>query len=101
METVRLLLALAVKNSLQVYHLNVKIAFLNGEITEDVYVAQPEGFERPEKEHLVYKLIKALYGLRQSPRAWYTKLNQSFKNLGFERCPYENAVDTRGKGSDL
>lgn len=58
------------------HHLDVKTAFLNGEILEEVYVSQPEGFEKKGKEHLVYKLAKALYGLRQAPRAWYAKLNK-------------------------
>lgn len=99
LETVRLLLA-SVKNDWQVHHLDVKTAFLNGEITQDVYVMQPEGFEKQGKENLVYKLVKALYGLRQAPRAWYTKLNQSLESLGFKRCQYENAVYTKGEGDE-
>lgn len=100
LETVRLLLALAAKNYWQVHHLEVKTTFLNGELTEDVFVAQPEGFETNGNEQLVYKLVKALYGLRQAPRAWYAKLNQSLESLGFKRCPYENVVYTKGEGSD-
>lgn len=100
LETVRLLLALPAKNCWQVHHLDVKTAFLNGEINEDVFVAQPVGFEKHGQEHLVYKLRKALYGLRQAPRAWYAKLNQCLKGLGFKRCPYENAVYTKGEGKD-
>lgn len=52
------------------------------------------------KEHLVYKLVKALYGLRQAPRAWYVKLNKCLENLGFTRCPYEHAVYTRREGNE-
>ena len=100
LETVRLLLALAAKNQWEVHHLDVKTTFLNGDITEDVYVAQPEGFERRGQEHLVYKLSKALYGLRQAPRAWYAKLNACLVSLGFTRCPYEHAVYTRKNGED-
>lgn len=95
LETVRLLLALAAKNNWEVHHLDVKSAFLNGELQEDVYVMQPEGFLVPGKEHLVYKLEKALYGLRQAPRAWYAKLNQCLNDLGFTKCPYEHAVYTK------
>lgn len=69
LETVRLLLALLAKNGWEVHHLNVKTTFLNGELSEDVYVAQPEGFEKVGQKHMVYKLMKALYGLRQAPRA--------------------------------
>lgn len=100
LETVRLLLALSAKNNWEVHHLDVKTAFLNGELNEDVYVAQPEGFEKVGREHLVYKLIKALYGLRQAPRAWYAKLNSCLENLGFTKCPYEHAVYTRKEGGE-
>lgn len=86
LETVRLLFALSAKKNWQVHHLDVKTAFLNGEITEDVYVAQPKGFEKQGCENIVYKLIKALYGLRQAPRAWYAKLNQCLESLGLNRC---------------
>lgn len=101
LETVRLLLALAAKNSWEVHHLDVKSAFLNGEIQEEVYVAQPKGFVKKRKEHLVYKLVKALYGLRQAPRAWYAKLSKCLEELGFSRCPYEHAVYTKRIREDL
>lgn len=101
LETVRLLLALAAKNSWEVHHLDVKTAFLNGEICEEVYVAQPEGFVKKGQEKRVYKLLKALYGLRQAPRAWYSKLHKYLENLGFKRSPFEHTVYIKreGKGS--
>lgn len=49
---------------------------------------------------MVYKLIKALYGLRQAPRTWYSKLNNCLIKLGFERCPYENVVLSKGTGDE-
>lgn len=100
LETVRLLLALAAKNSWEVHHLDVKTAFLNGVISEEVYVAQPEGFEKKGKEKQVYRLIKALYGLRQAPRAWYSKLNKCLEDLVFIGCPYEHAVYVRREGKE-
>ncbi|KAL8110234.1 hypothetical protein AgCh_026086 [Apium graveolens] len=100
LETVRILLALAAKSEWQVHHLDVKTAFLNGEICEDVYVTQPEGFEINGKETMVYKLLKALYGLRQDPRAWYAKLNACLDQLGFQRCSSEHGVYTRTKGEE-
>lgn len=100
LETVRLLLALAAKNSWEVHHLDVKSAFLNGELLEEVYVNQPEGFVKKGQEHKVYKLLKALYGLRQAPRAWYSRLNKYLKELGFEKCPYEQAVYTKKEGDE-
>lgn len=100
LETVRLLLALAAKHGWEVHHLDVKTAFLNGDIQEEVYVCQPDGFVIKDKEHLVYRLIKALYGLRQAPRAWYAKLSKNLESLGFNRCPYEHAVYTKGIGDE-
>lgn len=98
LETVRLLLALAAKNDWQVHHLHVKTTFLNGELTEDVFVAQPEGYEKHEKGHLVYVFLMTL---RQAPRAWYAKLNQSLECLVFKRCYYENNIHTNGEGNNI
>lgn len=100
-ETVRMLLALAAKNSWDVHHLDVKTAFLNGEISEEVYVTQPEGFVRKGQEKKVYRLLKALYGLRQAPRAWYSKLNKCLEGLGFSRCPYEHGVYVKRDGEKV
>lgn len=101
LETVGLLLALAAKSDWEVHHLDVKTAFLNGEIIEEVYVAQPEGYVKQGQEHMVYKLIKTLYGLKQAPRAWYTKLNRYLERIGFQRCPSEHAVYTRRENGNV
>ena len=101
LETVKLLLALAAKNQWEVHHMDVKSAFLNGELQEIVYVTQPDGFIQEGKEHMVYRLIKALYGLRQAPRAWYAKLNEYLEELGFVKCPYEYAVYTKREGNEV
>ena len=101
LETVRLSLALAAKNAWEVHHLDVKSAFLNGELQEEVYVVQPEGFLKKGQEYKVYKLIKALYGLRQAPRAWYARLSKCLGELGFVKCPYEHAVYTRREGGEV
>lgn len=100
METVRLLLALSAKNGWEVHHLDIKCAFLNGEIQEEVYVLQPEGFEKEGQMHKVYRLLKALYGLRQAPRAWYARLKGFLEMLGFTKCPYEHAVYVKREGSE-
>ncbi|GJQ93189.1 ribonuclease H-like domain, reverse transcriptase, RNA-dependent DNA polymerase [Tanacetum coccineum] len=94
-ETVRLILALAAYHEWQVHHLDVKSAFLHGELKEEVYVTQPEGFIQQGKSGKVYKLTKALYGLRQAPRAWNMKLDQTLKSLGFKKCNLEQAVYTK------
>nr|GEW32407.1 retrovirus-related Pol polyprotein from transposon TNT 1-94 [Tanacetum cinerariifolium] len=88
-KTVRVILALAAQMQWTIFQFDVKSAFLNGELKEDVYVQQPEYFEVAEEEHKVYKLKKALYGLKQAPRAWYSKIDEFFHESGFERSPNE------------
>nr|GEW98228.1 putative reverse transcriptase domain-containing protein [Tanacetum cinerariifolium] len=69
-EAIRIFIANAVSKNMTVYQMDVKTAFLNGELKEKVYVSQPEGFVDPDHPTHVYRLKKALYGLKQSPRAW-------------------------------
>jgi hypothetical protein len=71
LESIRILLAYATYHGFKLYQMDVKSAFLNGTIKEEVYVEQPPGFEDSEYPNHVYKLSKALYGLKQAPRAWY------------------------------
>jgi hypothetical protein len=68
-----------------VYQFDVKTAFLNGHLQEEVYVVQPPGFEIGGQEEKVYKLQKALYGLKQAPRAWYSRIDKFFIENGYER----------------
>lgn len=98
MESVRMLLAVAAREGWLVHHMDVKSAFLNGELQEEVYVRQPPGFVAAGHEGKVLKLQKALYGLRQAPRAWNTKLDASLRKLGFRRCASEHGMYTRGAG---
>ena len=74
------------------HHLDVKSAFLNGEIEEEIYVHQPEGFIKKGKEDYVLRLKKALYGLKQAPRAWNYKLDCILKSMGFIRSIGDQAV---------
>ncbi|KAD0338797.1 hypothetical protein E3N88_44430 [Mikania micrantha] len=92
METVRLILALAAQRGWNVHHLDVKTAFLHGELKEEVFVSQPEGYVKKGKERMVYKLSKALYGLKQASRAWNTKLDSVLKECEFQKCKLEQAV---------
>jgi hypothetical protein len=78
--------------------MDVKSAFLNGELVEEVYVRQPPGFIVNGHEDKVLRLDKALYGLRQAPRAWNIKLDETLVALGFSHSASEHAVYTRGKG---
>ena len=85
MECIRILLALACHLRFKLYQMDVKIAFLNGILKEDVYVAQPKGFINPHfLDHVLY-LKKALYVLKQAPRAWYDRLTQYLVSYGFIR----------------
>ncbi|KAK8935961.1 hypothetical protein KSP39_PZI012924 [Platanthera zijinensis] len=89
MTTIRLILAIAAYFCFPVYQLDVKSAFLNGELTEEVYVTQPQGFEIKGEENKVYRLLKALYGLKQAPRAWNHNIDSYLQQEGFTRCAIE------------
>jgi hypothetical protein len=98
LESVRMLLAVAAHEGWEVHHMDVKSAFLNGDLQEEVYVAQPAGFVVEGAEHKVLKLKKALYGLRQAPSAWNVKLDSCLLSLGFQKSKVEHGVYTRGTG---
>jgi hypothetical protein len=98
-ESVRLLLAIAAEEGWSVHHMDVKSVFLNGELQEEVYVTQPPGFVVRGQEGKVLRLDKALYGLRQAPRAWNTKLDVTLQQLGFKHSDCEHAMYACGKGS--
>lgn len=96
MESVRVVLVVAAHRGWPVHHMDVKTAFLNGDLVEEVYVEQPPGFAVAGQEGKVIKLHKALYGLKQAPRAWNAKLDASLKLLGFTRSECEHGLYTRG-----
>ncbi|GKC84298.1 retrovirus-related pol polyprotein from transposon TNT 1-94, partial [Tanacetum coccineum] len=99
-ETVRIILAFAAMMRWTVFQFDVKSAFLNGELKEVVYVQQPEFFEVPGDEHKAYKLAKALYGVKQAPRAWYSKIDEFFHLNGFERSPNEPTLYVKREGAE-
>ena len=96
-ESIRIIVAIAAQFKWKLHHLDVKSTFLNGYIDEDIYVNQPEGFIKRGKENYVLKLRKALYGLRQAPRAWNNKLVETLKSMGFIRSINDQAVYTSNK----
>jgi hypothetical protein len=74
LEAIRILLTFATSKGFKLYQMNVKSAFLNGFIQDEVYVRQPPGFENPKYPNRVYKFSKALYGLKKASRAWYARI---------------------------
>ena len=100
-ETIRLIIGLAALRGWKIHHLDVKTAFLHGDLKEEVYVSQPQGFIVKGQEDKVYKLKKALYGLRQAPRAWNVKLNQILRGLNFYRCAKEPSLYRKEVDNEL
>nr|GEW70281.1 retrovirus-related Pol polyprotein from transposon TNT 1-94 [Tanacetum cinerariifolium] len=85
LEAVWIFIAYAAHKSFPIYQMDVKMAFLNGLLKEEVYVAQPDGFVDPDHPKKVYRLRKALYGLKQAPRAWYDELSKFLTSKGFSK----------------
>ena len=76
------MIALATQHNWKIHQLDVKSAFLNGDLKQEVYLVQPERFIKKGQEDLVCKLKKALYGLKQAPRSWYIKIDSFFSQKG-------------------
>lgn len=91
-DTIRIILATAACRNWIVYQLDMKSAFLYGELNEVVYIDQPQGFIKKGDEEKVYRLRKALYGLKQAPRAWFSKIESYFIGEGFEKCDFEHTL---------
>lgn len=90
--TIRLLFAIAAEKNLDVDHVDVTTAFLHGELHETVFMEQPEGFVQPGQESKVCLLQKAIYGLRQSSRVWYEKVDAVLVAAGYTKSEYEPCV---------
>lgn len=97
LDTIRALIALTAQKGWSIYQLDVKSAFLNGVLEEEIYVEQPQGFVKGN-ESKVLRLKKALYGLKQAPRAWYSRIDQYFTNQGFRRSKSEPTLYIKTKG---
>lgn len=90
MTTVRIVLSIVAAEELHLEQLDVKTAFLHGDLEEDIYMVQPEGFQVAGKENLVCKLIKSLYGLKQAPRQWYLKFDSFMMKNGYTRSAMDH-----------
>ncbi|GJX97229.1 retrovirus-related pol polyprotein from transposon TNT 1-94 [Tanacetum coccineum] len=100
-EAIRIFLANVANKNMTIFQMDVKMAFLNGELKEEVYVSQPEGFVDQDNPSHVYKLKKAMCGLKQAPRAWYDMLSSFLISQHFSKGAVDPTLFTRKAGNDL
>ncbi|GKE16334.1 retrovirus-related pol polyprotein from transposon TNT 1-94, partial [Tanacetum coccineum] len=98
---IRIFIANAASKNMTIYQMDVKTAFLNGELKEEVYVSQPEGFVDPDHPTHVYHLKKALYGLKQAPRAWYDTLLRFLLDNKFSKGAVDPILFTQKIGKHI
>ncbi|KAK8704987.1 hypothetical protein V6N13_048598 [Hibiscus sabdariffa] len=98
-KSIRILLAIAAFHGYEIWQMDVKTAFLNGKLEEDVYMTQPEGFVTPENAGKVCKLQRSIYGLKQASRSWNLRFNDAIKEFGFIRNEDEPCVYKKFSGS--
>lgn len=95
--SIRIILSLVVNEDLYLEQLDVKTAFLNGTLEEEIFMEQPEGYKVKGKEDMVCLLKKSLYGLKQSPRQWNKRFDGFMKDQGFRQSPYDQCVYVSGE----
>jgi hypothetical protein len=91
-------MALVAHYDLELHQMDVKTAFLNGDLYETIFMAQPEGFVVKGKEHMGCILKKSIYGLKQASRQWYLKFDDVVKKFGFIENPKDNCIYIKTKG---
>ena len=101
LEAIRILLAYTNHHNIILQQMDVKFAFLNCKIEEEVYVAQPPGYEDPKHPDKVFGLNKALYGLKQAPRAWYDTLKEFLMKKGFKPGSLDPTLFTKSYDGEL
>ena len=99
LKSIRILLAIAAYYDYEIWQMDVKTAFLNGHLTEDVYMEQPQGFVDPKNPKKVCKLNKSIYGLKQASRSWNLRFDQKIKQFGFIKNEDEPCVYKKASGS--
>ena len=100
-DSFRVVMALVAHFNLELQQMDVKTAFLNGDLTEDVYMIQPDGFVEKGREHLVCKLRKSIYGLKQASRQWYLKFDQVVTSFGFKENVSDQCIYLKMSGSNF
>ncbi|GJV50625.1 retrovirus-related pol polyprotein from transposon TNT 1-94 [Tanacetum coccineum] len=100
-EAIRIIIANAATKNMIIYQMDVKTAFLNGDLQEEVFVSQPEGFEDQDNPTHVYHLKKSLYGLKQAPKAWYDTLSKFLLDNNFFKGAVDPTLFTRKLGKHI
>ena len=100
-DSFRIIMALVAYLDLELHQMDVKTTFLNGDLNEDVYMDQPEGFSQKGKEHMVCKLNKSIYGLKQASRPWFLKFNEVIMTFGFRENIVDQCIYTKVSGSNI
>ncbi|KAJ9560437.1 hypothetical protein OSB04_005597 [Centaurea solstitialis] len=99
LKSIRILMAISAYFNYEIWQMDVKTAFLDGKLTEDVYMEQPEGFIDPKNPNKVCKLLKSIYGLKQASRSWNLHFDERIKEFGFAKSEFEPCVYTKFSGS--
>ena len=99
MDSIRLVLVIVASKRWEVHHMDVKSAFIHGEIKEEIYMQKPEFFE--EDPSLVCRLKNSLYGLKQAPKTWYAKMDNCLLSLGFDKYKFDPNVYLQRVGDVL
>ncbi|GJX16209.1 retrovirus-related pol polyprotein from transposon TNT 1-94 [Tanacetum coccineum] len=100
-KAIRIFIANAAGKNMTTYQMDVKTTFLNGELKEEVYISQPEGFVDPDHPTHVYRLKKALYGLKQAPRVWYDTLSRFLLDNKFSKGAVDSTLFTQKTGKHI
>ena len=91
-DSFRIIMALVAHYDLELHQMDIKTTFLNRNLEENVYMAQPKGFVMEENERIGCRLKKSIYGLKQASRQWYLKFDQTIQNFGFKENVEDNCV---------
>ena len=98
LKSIRILLSIAAHYDYEIWQMDVKTAFLNGSLDESIFMRQPDGFIEKGKEHMLCKLKRSIYGLKQASRAWNTCFDTAVKSFGFGQCLDESCVYKKRNG---
>jgi transposase InsO family protein len=99
LKSIRILLSIAANLDWEIWQMDVKTAFLNGHLEEDIYMIQPDGFIAKGQEHKVCKLHRSIYGLKQASRSWNIRFDETVKSFGFSQSQHEPCVYKKGEGN--